>query len=141
MASIEELRELIGRTAEFSFARASGPGGQHVNKTSSKVHLRLDLASLAALIGAAAVERARARLAPRLDAEGKLLVASEEERSQLRNREEAVDRAAALVLAAIRVQRKRVPTRPGRAARERRLSEKKHGSERKSGRKIRPGDE
>ncbi|MET0741166.1 MAG: alternative ribosome rescue aminoacyl-tRNA hydrolase ArfB [Candidatus Nanopelagicales bacterium] len=115
----------------WRFSRSGGPGGQGVNTTDSRVELTLDLARTAALPNVLK-DRALARLSDRL-VDGVLTVAASEHRSQLRNREAAAARLAALLRAAIEPPpRSRRPTRPGRAARERRIQDKKRRGETKS---------
>jgi ribosome-associated protein len=107
------------------FSRSSGPGGQSVNTTDSRVELSFDVGHSSALPEWA---RARAveRLAGRLTG-GVLTVAASEQRSQLMNRQAARDRLVHLLRDAIAPpQRPRIPTRPGRAANERRLKAKRH---------------
>src|SRR5688572_17022632 len=97
----------------WTAVRSSGPGGQHVNKTSTKVELRFDLPGTSALApGAKARLRALAR--GRLDPEGKLLVVSQKTREQGRNLEDARERLAELVRQALIVPKTRRPTRPTR---------------------------
>jgi ribosome-associated protein len=115
--------ELIWR-----FSRSSGPGGQSVNTSDSRVELTVDIAETSAL---SPLLRARAldRLADRL-VDGVVTVTASEHRSQLRNREAAMTRMAEMLRQAIAppaAPRKR--TRPTRAARERRITEKKHRGE------------
>ena len=108
----------------WRFSRSSGPGGQSVNTADSRVELSLDIATTRAL---GPVQRARAleRLAGRL-VDGVLTITASEERSQLRNREAAMARMAETLRAAIAPPPpKRRPTRPSKAAKERRLAEKK----------------
>jgi ribosome-associated protein len=108
----------------WRFSRSSGPGGQSVNTADSRVQLSLDLTTTTAL---GPVQRARAleRLADRL-VDGVLTVSAQEERSQLRNREIAMERLAAILAGAIAPPpRGRRPTRPSRHAVERRIAEKK----------------
>lgn len=119
--------------------RAGGPGGQHVNTSSTRVEVRWNPIT-SAVLSDEEKERLRERLASRLAADGSLRVVGREYRSQRRNREAAEERLAELVRAALVVPKKRRPTRPGKAAREARLAEKKRLSERKQSRRWRPDD-
>jgi len=112
----------------WRFSRASGPGGQHVNTTDSRVELSYDLAGSDAL-GPVLKDRAMRALAGRLT-DGVITVVASEHRSQLRNREAAASRLAALLTEATAPPpAARRPTRPSRAARERRLTAKKQRSQ------------
>jgi ribosome-associated protein len=123
----------------WRFSRASGPGGQGVNTTDSRVELSLDLANTAAL-PAALRDRALNRLSDRL-VDGVLTISASEHRSQLRNREAALARMTGALRAAIAPPpRARRPSVPSRAAVERRLSEKKANAQRKIGRRKPPAD-
>ncbi|GAA0829799.1 alternative ribosome rescue aminoacyl-tRNA hydrolase ArfB [Streptosporangium amethystogenes subsp. fukuiense] len=116
--------------AELSwrFSRSSGPGGQGVNTTDSRVELSFDLAATEAL-GEALRTRALERLAPRL-VNGVITIAASEFRSQLRNREAAQMRLAQLLREAIAPPpKKRRPTKPSRGAIERRITAKKQRSD------------
>jgi len=120
------------------FSRSSGPGGQSVNTTDSRVELSFDVGRSAALPDWA---RARAldRLGHRLS-DGVLTVASSGERSQLMNRQEARARLAALLRDAVApLRRPRVPTKPSRSARDRRLEDKRRRAQLKQGRQFRGG--
>lgn len=124
------------RCFEWSAVRSSGPGGQNVNKVASKVDLRFDFESCGVL---APDVRARLRTlaANRLDAEGRIAIAAQTERDQARNLEQALERVAHLIRAALERPRKRRPTRPTAGGRARRLSEKRQQSEKKASRSRR----
>jgi len=113
-----------GEELELRASRAGGPGGQHVNTTSSRVELRWDVRASSALTDA---QRARLldRLAHRLTNDGVLVLHASEHRSQHRNREAALGRLATMVAEALEVPRERRPTRPTRSARRRRLETKR----------------
>jgi ribosome-associated protein len=113
---------------DWRFSRSSGPGGQSVNTTDSRVELSWNLAA-SSVLSPGQRERALARLAGRL-VDGVLTVAASEHRSQLRNRAAAEDRLGALVAEAIAPPpRKRRPTRPSKGATERRIAQKKRRGE------------
>jgi ribosome-associated protein len=112
---------------EFRASRASGPGGQGVNTTDSRVELRFDLAGSPSLPPEAKA-RALRRLGPRLDTDGVLRVVAQARRSQLANRRAAVERFAELLTAALHTPRPRRPTRPSRAAEAQRVEAKQRRS-------------
>jgi len=113
---------------ELRASRSSGPGGQHANVTASRVEAVFDVTASRALD-----EAQRQRL---LERAGPLISAvAQEARGQARNRELALQRLAAKVAAGLRVPRRRRPTRPSAASRERRLEQKRRTSERKAGRR------
>ena len=123
MIPIGDGLALDERDVEESFIRASGPGGQNVNKVASAVQLRFDLRRSRSL-----PEPVRLRLARlagfRLSQDGVLVITAQRFRSQDRNRQDALDRLVALIRRAAEPPRPRRPTRPSAASRERRLADK-----------------
>lgn len=136
----EELERQIRRRATFTFARASGPGGQNVNKVSSKAVARLRLQALTGL-DQEQRERLAARLGRRVTAGGELLVSAQDSRDQARNRELALERMTELLAVALRPPRKRLRTKPSAGSREARLEAKRRRSAAKRRRSLRPEPE
>jgi ribosome-associated protein len=118
---------------ELRFSRSSGPGGQHAQKSETRVEAVFDVEASASLT-ASQKRRVVAKSGPVLRA------VAQDERSQMRNRELAVERLVEQLRLALRVERKRVPTKPSAASRERRLEEKRRRGRTK---RLRggPGDE
>jgi ribosome-associated protein len=129
---ITDTLALDDRFLEERFVRASGPGGQNVNKVATAVELRFDLR------GSPLPEAVKARVASlagsRLTTDGVLLIDSRQHRTQEQNREAARERLADLIRQALRPPKKRRRTRPTRAAREARLTTKRRRSDVKAGR-------
>jgi ribosome-associated protein len=113
---------------ELRASRSSGPGGQHANVTSSRIEAVFDVAASEALS-----REQKARLSERLGE--RVTAVSQDARSQARNRELALERLAEKLRGGLRRPKKRRPTRPGRAAKERRLEGKRKRSERKQQRR------
>jgi ribosome-associated protein len=119
---------------EWRFSASGGPGGQHVNTSNTRAEVRFDIAGSPSL-----GPRQRARLLEKLGPE--VRVVASDERSQLRNRELALDRLRGRLAEALRVEAPRRPTKPTKGAKERRLESKKHRSETKRRRQARPGSD
>jgi len=123
------LRQSIHSSAEATFSHSGGPGGQNVNKVNSKVTLKWRLPSgserESAGLSETELERVKTILANRISANGEIIITSDEERSQKVNLERAYFRMNALITSAARLPKKRHPTKPSKAAKEKRLELKK----------------
>lgn len=120
---------------EIDFVRSGGPGGQNVNKTSTKAQLRWNVD---ASHGFSDAQKSliRKRLSNKISKEGDAVLSSESERSQRQNKDAAIRRLNALVADALKPKKKRVPTKPTRGSKERRLKTKKERSEKKRSRRT-----
>ncbi|MBS1146812.1 MAG: hypothetical protein H6R08_988 [Proteobacteria bacterium] len=140
MIRINPQIELDEREIQEDFVRASGPGGQNVNKVSTAVQLRFDVARSPSL-----PEPVRARLAMlagrRLTRDGVLIIEAERYRSQRRNRDDALERLIELIREACEVDKPRRPTRPTLASKKRRLESKQRLGETKKLRTLKPGQD
>lgn len=124
-----------------SFITAGGPGGQNVNKVSTAVQLRFNLEASSAFSAAQKI-RIRSRLANRINSDGEIVLQAQSQRTQGRNREEARERLVEMLEKALETRKYRVPTRPSRAAKERRLKSKGKRAQVKANRgKVRPGSD
>jgi ribosome-associated protein len=140
MIRVNPQIELDEREIQEDFVRASGPGGQNVNKVSTAVQLRFDVANSPSL-----PEPVRTRLAAlagrRLTRDGVLIIEAERYRSQRRNRDDALERLIELIREACEVDKPRRPTRPTLASKKRRLESKQRLGETKKLRALKPGQD
>ncbi len=123
----------------FTFTRSSGPGGQNVNRRSTRAQVRWNVARSAKFTDE---QKARIRRAAgkRLSAEDDIVIAAEGERSQAQNRDEAVARLERLIADALVPRKPRVPTKASRTQRRKRLEAKRRVSEKKSARRRQAGE-
>lgn len=127
----EELRQRIGNQGiTFTFTRSSGPGGQNVNKVSTRAVLWFDLNGCGALSDLEK-SKIRSRLAKRISKEGVLQVVSSRHRTQAANRSAAMDRLIELLVDALRMRKSRRPTKIPKSAKVRRLRNKQTAGEKK----------
>jgi ribosome-associated protein len=131
-----ELR-LPPSEVQYRTARSSGPGGQHVNKTETQVELLFDVAHSPSL-SEAQRRRILSKLKNLIDSEGVLHLTAQSERSQLRNREIVTARFQEIIAAALRVPKKRHPTKPTTASKAKRLDSKKRRGQIKQLRRSTP---
>jgi len=134
------VKQSIHSFAKAAFSRSGGPGGQNVNKVNTKVTLRLNLNHLEGL-NEAETERVKSLLANRITSEGEIVIIADEERSQRINLERAYFRLEALILSAAKLPKQRRPTKPSKAAKEKRLQTKKRQSEKKAERAFRENND
>lgn len=121
---------------KFSFARSGGPGGQHVNKTSSKVILHWNVQDSPGVPDAVKARFVK-RYANRVNDEGELVIDSDESRSQHRNREIVLERLRQMLLAVARPPKRRIPTKPSKGSRKkRRVTREQHSKKKQLRRKV-----
>lgn len=123
---------------QFTFVRSSGPGGQNVNKVSSKAVLRWHAVASASLTGGVR-HRFLSRYGSRLTTDGELVISSQQFRDQGKNRDDCLEKLRAMIEAVAIAPKRRRKTKPSRASVERRLDEKRQHSGRKQQRRQRPG--
>lgn len=140
MIRVNAQIELNEREIQEEFVRASGPGGQNVNKVSTAVQLRFDVAHSPSLPDPVR-ERLIKLAGRRLTLDGILIIEAERFRSQRRNRDDALERLIALIQEACEVDKPRRPTRPTLASKKRRLDSKQRRGETKKMRGLKPGTE
>ena len=130
----EQKRNQLINEIKLSATRSSGPGGQNVNKVSTKVELRFAL-MLSNVFTESEKQTISIKLASRINSEDELILVSSDERSQLRNREKVIDKFFMLLEKALTPAKKRIKTKPTRASKVKRLENKKLLSKKKSNRK------
>jgi ribosome-associated protein len=118
---------------EFRFVQASGPGGQHVNKTSSAVELRVTLSALR--LRSDVVHRLSIQQRGKINKHGELIIQADNFRSQLKNRKDALSRLEQMVRTASRPPKKRIATKPSKTARRKRVDSKKQRGKTKAQRR------
>ena len=133
------MRECLIREVEYRTSRSSGPGGQHVNKTESRVELLWSPQESDCLSEAQKL-MVTGRLGNRITDEGVLILVSEKYRSQHRNRADVIERFLDLIQTSLVPVKKRRPTRPTRSSVEKRIKSKKIRGEIKKSRRDKPGE-
>lgn len=127
-------KELLQSECDFKAVRSSGPGGQHVNKTSTKVMLHWDLDN-SKVFSDDQKERIKQRLASKLTSENQLVLSFDQSRSQHKNKEEVFKNLVQLLEKALVIPKKRKKTKPSLASKRKRLESKKRNAEKKANRK------
>ncbi len=119
---------------EWTFVRSSGPGGQNVNKVSSKAQLRWN-PSKSGILPTPVLERLAAKHPSCWTLEGEMIVSSQRTRDALKNREDCLDKLRMMILAALKVPKRRIPTKPTKGSIVRRLETKSRNAQKKQDRK------
>lgn len=131
---IQQFYRDLSSELKFSASRSSGPGGQNVNKVNSKVELRFQV-DQSELLSENEKFMINLHCRNRINSEGELIITVQTDRSQLKNKEEAIEKFYQLITKALTPRKKRRPSAPTRSSVERRLKLKKEGSEKKQLRK------
>jgi len=119
---------------KFGFSRSGGPGGQHVNKVNTKVELRFSIGD-SAVLTEEEKEVLSSKLANQISKDGDLILTAQETRSQLKNKQKAIEKFYEIINKALKPQKKRKPTTISKAAKEKRLKEKQELSQKKERRR------
>ncbi len=125
---------------EFTFVRSSGPGGQNVNKVSSKAQLRWN-PQTSGLIAPEVLERLEKLFPAHFTKEGELIITSQKTRDQLKNREDCLEKLRNMILEAEKIPKPRIPTKRTKSSIRRRLENKEKNAQKKQGRKPISGSE
>ena len=136
MLTINEQIVLTDEELEWSFARSGGPGGQNVNKVSSKAVLRWLAAATLAPIPLAAWERMKTRFPSRVTTEGDVLITSQEYRDQERNKQACEEKLAEMIRGSLIAPAPRKKTKPSKGAKKRRVADKRIQSAKKQSRRT-----
>jgi len=131
--SVLQNRDFTGEM-QFSASRSSGAGGQNVNKVNTKVELRFNVME-SKLLNESEKQILMEKLVNQINQENELILVSQTERSQLKNKEEVISRFYAIFTKALTPRKKRRPTKPTKASKEKRLEQKRSQSEKKANRK------
>ncbi len=123
--NLELIRQSIYSQAILRYARSSGPGGQNVNKVNTKVFIKIPLSQIEGL-NEQERQQITHKLSSRIDNDGYIYLSVEDERSRIRNEELAIQRLISLVSTAAILPKKRIPTKPTKSARLKRLQAKQH---------------
>ena len=131
MESQQIIFGTIDSELQFSFSRSSGPGGQHVNKVNTRAELRFNV-SLSKILNEDQKELLFEKLAKQLNQENEIIIISQATRSQLKNKEDAIEKFYNLINQALFIKKKRKPSKVSRARKEKRLLAKKQQGEKKT---------